>query len=315
MMKCLVTGVAGFIGSHLAEKLIEQAHHVLGVDCFTDYYAKEIKQQNIDNLLKSRNFTFVHQDILDLDLADILEGADVIFHLAAQAGVRTSWGQNFEIYAKNNILATQCLLEAVKERNIKKFVFASSSSVYGDTDDLPMKETSLPKPISPYGVSKLAAEHLCRLYWKNFNVPAISLRYFSVFGSRQRPDMAFHKFIKAILAGEEIVIYGDGKQTRDFTYISDIVEANILAMRSNVVGETFNIGGGARVQLSSVIQILEDILNTKARVKFDVVQKGDVKHTFADISKAEEMLGYEPKVALTEGLRQQVKWMEWFLQR
>lgn len=311
--KCLVTGVAGFIGSHVAERLVGEGYAVTGVDCFTDYYPEDVKRQNVKNLLQSADFRFIQQDIIDLDLPEELRDVAFVLHFAAQAGVRSSWGQSFESYVRNNILATQRLLEACKANTPQKFVFASSSSVYGDTDDLPMKETSVPRPISPYGVSKLAAEHLCYLYWKSFNVPVGSLRYFTVYGPRQRPDMAFHKFIKAMLKQESLVVYGNGRQTRDFTYISDVVEATLLAMKSNTVGEVYNIGGGAGTELNSVIGLLEEIIGQKASITFEEPQKGDVRHTIADIGKARQMLGYDPRTPLFEGLAEQVRWMRAWL--
>ena len=222
-MKALVTGCVGFIGSHLVDKLLEHGYEVIGIDCFTDYYAREIKEANVSNALKNKNSKFIEEDILNMDK---FPEVDYVFHLAAQAGVRASWGKSFEIYTRNNIEATQKLLEFYKDREIKKFVYASSSSVYGDAE-LPMREDSLLKPVSPYGVTKLAGENLCYLYWKNYNVPTVSVRYFTVYGPRQRPDMAMHKFVKAFLNNEEITVFGDGPQTRDFTFVEDAIETNM----------------------------------------------------------------------------------------
>jgi|Deesub1362B_J571_1020462.scaffolds.fasta_scaffold01834_3 UDP-glucose 4-epimerase len=309
-MKSIVTGCAGFIGSHLAERLLKEGHEVVGIDNFSDYYPKEIKEKNIENLLEAEGFQLIEEDINNLNLKEIVEGADYVFHQAAQAGVRASWGENFKIYTDSNILATQALLEAVKDANIKKFVYASSSSVYGDVDSLPMRETDNPRPVSPYGVSKLAGEHLCYLYWKNFGVPTVSLRYFTVYGERQRPDMAFHRFIKAILTQDEIVVYGDGRQTRDFTYVRDIVEANILAVKYAKSGEVFNIGGGNRISINEVIRILEELTGLKAKVKYIEKQKGDVRDTYADISKAKKELGYNPRVDIKEGLKREIEWIK-----
>jgi UDP-glucose 4-epimerase len=237
-----------------------------------------------------------------------LESVDTIFHEAAQAGVRASWGTSFAIYTQNNVLATQRLLEAAKGSRIQKFIYASSSSVYGDTPDLPMREDSRPRPISPYGVTKLAGEHLCGLYHLNFGLPTISLRYFTVYGPRQRPDMAFHKFIRAILSGQPIAVYGDGQQTRDFTFISDAVEANILAMACPDDGEVFNIGGGSQVTVNRVIELLEKVTGQQAMVEHQAAQPGDVRHTLADTSTARERLGFAPRVGLEEGLQAQVEW-------
>jgi UDP-glucose 4-epimerase len=309
-MRHLVTGVAGFIGSHLAERLLSLGDTVIGVDSFTDFYPRHLKEENIKGLVKSDRFTLVEGDLLEIDLDSLTREIDYIFHQAAQAGVRESWGKNFQIYTTSNLLSTQRLLEAVKSNNLKGFIFASSSSVYGDTKTLPLKEEDLPIPISPYGVTKLAAEGLCHLYYKNFGVPVISLRYFTVYGPRQRPDMAFHRFISASLSDEEALIYGDGKQTRDFTYISDVVEANILAMESGRVGEIFNIGGGTQISLNEAIEILEGIIGKGIKRRYVERQRGDVRDTRADITRARERLGYRPKVELREGLEEEVRWLK-----
>jgi nucleoside-diphosphate-sugar epimerase len=261
-------------------------------------------------LLNENNFAFQEKDLCVTDLYQLLSEIEVVFHQAAQAGVRTSWGNNFEVYLRNNIEATQKLLEACKEKPLKKLIFASSSSVYGDNQDFPMREESYPQPISPYGVSKSASEELCYLYFKSYGVPVISLRYFTVYGPRQRPDMAFHKFIKALLTGEEIAVYGDGKQTRDFTYISDIVDANISAMESDFAGMVFNIGGGSRISLSEAIGLLEQITGKKANLKYNQKSRGDMKDTAADISRAQKHLNYKPKFILKEGLKKEVEWVQ-----
>jgi UDP-glucose 4-epimerase len=308
--KILVTGCAGFIGSHLSERLCEEGALVIGVDRFSDYYSRNFKEKNLENLQQIENFKLIEADLLDLDLEKIVSDVDYIFHEAAQAGVRASWGAQFEVYLRDNILATQKLLEACKSTSrLKKFVFASSSSVYGDTPELPMHEDSILKPVSPYGSSKLAAENLCYLYWKNFGVPTVSLRYFTVYGPRQRPDMAFHRFIKAMLIGDKIEIYGDGKQTRDFTYVSDAVNATISAVNAPP-GEVFNIGGGSRVALIEIIRLLEEIIGKKPNVVFSSEQKGDVKHTFAQTEKAKRLLGFKPSFSLKDGLEEEVKWLK-----
>ena len=309
MMRSLVTGVAGFIGSHLAERLIKEGHKVVGVDCFTDYYARSIKEENIKGLLNEPHFTFFEVNLLEANLRELLIGVDYIFHQAAQAGVRSSWGVEFEVYTSHNVVATQRLLEVCKGVGIKRFIYASSSSVYGDSEELPLREQSPLKPVSPYGVTKLAGEYLCYSYFKNFRIPVISLRYFTVYGPRQRPDMAFHKFIKAILHGENIEIYGDGEQTRDFTFISDAIEGNILAMRSDAVGEVFNIGGGSRVSVNEVLDSMQKIAGKSARIVYRDVQKGDVRHTLADTSKTKKYLGYVPRVDLITGLTKEWKWL------
>ena len=310
-MKSLVTGAAGFIGSTLTEKLLKKGHEVIGVDCFIDYYDRSLKENNMSSFIDHDNFTLIEKNINDIDLKELLKNMDYIFHQAAQAGVRSSWGEDFEIYSHNNIIGTQKLLEAAKESNIKKFIYASSSSVYGDTNNLPMQETNRLQPVSPYGVSKLAEENLCYLYYKNFNVPTLSLRYFTVFGERQRPDMAFHIFIKAILQNEKITIFGDGKQSRNFTHVKDIVKANILAAESDVEGEIFNIGGdGKRVVLNDAIDLMEEIIGKKANREYQKVVKGDVKHTSADTTKAKKILDYEPEVEFEEGLAREVEFLK-----
>jgi UDP-glucose 4-epimerase len=309
-MVSVVTGVAGFIGSHLAERLINEGHEVVGIDCFTDYYSRALKEANVAKLLTLPGFTFIEGNLLTYELPQLLNGANYIFHQAAQAGVRSSWGVEFEIYTNLNVLATQRLLEACKGLSIERFVYASSSSVYGDSEELPIGEEAALRPVSPYGVTKLAGENLCASYWKNYDIPIISLRYFTVYGPRQRPDMAFYKFMQALAKETEIQIYGDGTQTRDFTYISDAVEGNLLAMKNNVLGEVFNIGGGSRVMLKDVLQTLETITSREPKTVCREVQKGDVRHTFADTSKARDILGYHPQTDLKTGLLNQWEWFQ-----
>ena len=309
-MRSLVTGVAGFIGSHLAERLIKEGHEVVGIDCFTDYYPRPMKERNLERLLQVSGFTFLEDNLLKVNMSNLLAGVDYIFHQAAQAGVRSSWGADFDIYTSNNILATQKLLEACKRLDIKRFIYASSSSVYGDSEELPLREKSLLKPVSPYGVTKLAGEQLCYSYWKNHQIPVISLRYFTVYGPRQRPDMAFHRFVRAVLDDGGIEIYGNGEQTRDFTFISDAVTGNMLAMKSHAVGEIFNIGGGSRVSVNEVLDIVQNIAGKTAKIGYRDVQKGDVKHTLADTSRAKKNLGYMPEVDLKTGLKEEWKWLK-----
>lgn len=309
-MKVLVTGAAGFIGSRLCEYLVEKGLRVLGIDNFMDYYPRSIKESNLAGVRKHENFEFIEASLLEVDLVNLQDGVDAVFHQSAQAGVRASWEKNFKIYADNNILATQMLLEACKVRPVKKFVYASSSSIYGDTTDLPMRESSVPCPVSPYGVSKLAAEHLCYLYYKNFGVPTVSLRYFTVYGPRQRPDMAFHRFFRWALGGKALKVYGDGEQSRDFTHVDDIVEANWLAFEKASPGEVFNVGGGSRVSLNEAIDAIKEIVGRELEVHYQAVQKGDVRHTLADTTKAQEVLGYSPKVSFHEGLRSEYEWIK-----
>lgn len=308
-MNIIVTGAAGFIGSHLCRRLLDDGCAVTGIDCYTDYYPRWIKDKNVAPLLRAKRFKLLSRDLNTLPLKKTLDGADAVFHLAAQAGVRASWGAHFSEYIKNNIQVTQKLLEAAKDLPLKKLVFASSSSVYGLTPDLPMSESSSLLPLSPYGVTKLAAEKLCFLYFKNFGVPAVSLRFFTVYGPGQRPDMAFHKFFRAIRDGREITVYGDGRQTRDFTYVDDIVEANVSALHRGRVGHVYNIGGGHREILDSLFPLFERICGRPVRLRKEARQKGDVLHTFAKINKARKDLAFRPRMSLEEGLRREWEWI------
>ena len=309
-MRCLVTGAAGFIGSHLSERLIELGHDVVGVDCFLDYYPRAVKERNLRALVERPTFRLHDVDASKADLAPLLAGVDWVFHQSAQAGVRASWGRDFEIYAIHNVLATQRLLEAAREASVRRFVYASSSSIYGDTSDLPMREESLPRPISPYGVTKLAAEHLCWLYFKSYGLPTVSLRYFTVYGPRQRPDMAFHRFLKGALRDEEITLFDDGSQTRDFTFVADVVSANLLAAERGEGGEVFNIGGGSEASINHVLDTIAAISGRALRVRREARQRGDVRHTAADGSRARNRLGFVPATSLEDGLRQEWQWIK-----
>ena len=302
-MKSLVTGCAGFIGSHLAEKLLQEGHDVIGIDCFTDYYPRAVKERNIQNLIKQNGFTFIEKNIINFtEYPEV----DYVFHQAAQAGVRASWGQKFDIYTINNILATQKILEYYKDRKLTKFVFASSSSIYGNVDQLPIHEDTQKKPYSPYGVTKLAAENLCLLYHMNYNTPVISLRYFTVYGPRQRPDMGINKFVHAALNEDVIEVYGDGTQTRDFTFISDIVQANLLAADTDIIGEVFNIGGGSRISVNNLLNLIENAVGKEVHINHIEKQKGDVNHTYADVAKAQKLIGYKPIVTIDEGIEKYI---------
>jgi nucleoside-diphosphate-sugar epimerase len=307
----LVTGAAGFIGSHLCERLLREGHHVIGVDAFTAYYPRAVKETNLAGLRGHPEFRFVEMDLARADLGPVVAQADFIFHQAGQPGVRASWGTEFDLYLDHNIRATQQLLETVKgSARLRRLVFASSSSVYGQTEDLPLREESLPRPYSPYGVTKLAAEHLCGLYHANYGVPTVALRYFTVYGPRQRPDMGFHKFIQAALEDRPILVYGDGEQTRDFTYVADAVEANWLALGPRAVGQVFNIGGGSQSSVNQVLAALEEILGRRIHRERRPPQPGDVRHTWADTTRARDILGFTPRVSLREGLARQVEWLE-----
>ncbi|MBI4553390.1 MAG: NAD-dependent epimerase/dehydratase family protein [Candidatus Latescibacteria bacterium] len=305
-MSYLVTGVAGFIGFHIAERFLSQGQPVTGIDCFLDSYPRPIKEDRVQRLREYSLFRFVEQSLIEANLEALLDGISAVFHEAGQAGVRPSWGTNFHIYVENNILATQRLLEAVTHARVRRFLYASSSSVYGNAPELPIRETSPTQPISPYGVTKLAAEHLCSLYWKNLGLPVVSLRYFTVFGPRPRPDMAITIFAKAILAGEEMVVFGDGEQSRGFTYVDDVVDANVRAAERDVSGQVFNIGGGGRITVNALIHLLEEIIGKRAIVRHTESQKGDALHTEADTSRAYQALGYQPATDMREGLAKTV---------
>ena len=312
MTNTIVTGVGGFIGSHLAETLLNQGDKVIGIDEFNDYYNPTLKRQNISQFQNHPGFQLIENNIQSLNWSELLVDVDVVYHQAAQAGVRPSWGKGFRDYTERNINATQIILEAaIDAPNLKRLVYASTSSIYGDAETFPTPETVCPQPVSPYGITKLAAERLGKLYHQNFGVPCVYLRYFTVYGPRQRPDMAFHKFFKWILQDQPISIYGDGQQTRDFTFISDAVAANLLAaIVPLAVGEVFNIGGGSRVVLAEVINIMEGIVGRPIKKNFVEKARGDARHTSADVSKARKILGYQPQVSLTEGLRQEWEWMK-----
>lgn len=283
---------------------MRDGHSVVGVDCFTDYYPVRLKRSNISALQGEEGFRLVDADLATSSLAKLVAGVDGVFHLAAQPGVRASWGKTFSHYVRNNIVATQRLLEALKE-SPSKLVYASSSSVYGDAERLPTSESAMPEPVSPYGSTKLAGEHLCHVYHRNFGLPAVTLRYFTVYGPRQRPDMAFNRFISKIAEGEEVEVYGDGEQKRDFTFVGDIVEGTILALRAKP-GTTYNVGAGNTVVLNEVISTMESIIGKKARIRRLRTAKGDVRNTSADITSISRDLGYRPKTTIREGLELQI---------
>ncbi|MSO56145.1 MAG: NAD-dependent epimerase/dehydratase family protein [Acidobacteria bacterium] len=308
-MNALVTGAAGFIGSHLSAALLDSGAQVTGIDCFTDYYPRPFKEANLATLTGRPRFRFVEAALQDAELGPLLAGATHVFHLAAQAGVRKSWGRDFDVYTKNNVEATQRLLEAVAGTPIERLVYASSSSVYGDDVPMPMKEDASLQPLSPYGVSKLAAEHLAHLYWANHGVPSVSLRYFTVYGPRQRPDMAFRRFFTAVQEGTPITVYGDGEQTRDYTFVADIVAATLAAGTQGIPGSVYNIGGGSRVTLNRVLELISQVTGRQLAIEREPAQKGDMRHTYADTSRARRDLGFVPRVSLEEGLSQEYRWI------
>ena len=306
----IVTGAAGFIGSHLCERLLDRGDDVIGLDCFTDYYARPLKERNLTALKGREGFRFVEADLADANLLPLLEGRTIVYHLAAQAGVRASWGTEFDAYIRHNIQATQRLLEALKERSDVRLVFASSSSVYGKTKVLPTPEDSKLTPNSPYGATKVTGEDLCQLYRENWGLDYAALRYFTVYGPRQRPDMGFHKFLRAILEERPLDVYGDGSQSRDCTYVGDIVEATIQAGDNRTPSQVFNVGGGTRRSLQDILGIMEDILGKKAQIRYTEKERGDVPHTHADISKSRDEFGYNPRTPVEEGLRAEALWMK-----
>jgi nucleoside-diphosphate-sugar epimerase len=304
-MRAVVTGAAGFIGSHLSAHLLDHGDRVVGVDCLTDYYDPCLKVANLATVLGRDGFTHHRLDLTTAPLGDLFEQADVVYHLAGQPGVRASWGDDFAPYVSRNVMATQRVLETAREAAVRKVVYASSSSVYGNADSYPMSEDQCPQPVSPYGVSKLAGEHLCEVYRRTSGVPTVSLRLFTVYGPRQRPDMAFARLVEASLRGSPFRLYGSGEQSRDFTFVEDVVMAMRQAALTPWAGVA-NVGGGSRTTMNEVI----DLIGQLAR-PIDVVrvptQRGDVKHTAADISTAQLRLGYSPRVCLAEGLRRMVE--------
>ena len=307
-MRSIVTGVAGFIGSHLAERLLLLGHEVTGIDCFSGYYDIKAKEKNIENLLKKNKFNLIKENIFNADLDKLIGGADYVFHEAAQPGIAASW-ENTDEYIRNNIFSTLKMLDASKKANVRKFILASSSSVYGQLSIYPFRESFPVRPISPYAMTKLMAEELCNMYHQEDKLPTVVLRYFTVYGPRQRPDMAIYKLIKAALKGGEFVLFGGGIQERDFTYISDVVMATIRAGDSGKPGETYNIGSGASVSMLELIRIIETFTGKNINIKHQADPKGDMRKTLADIAKAQKELGYAPQINIKEGIAKQIEWM------
>lgn len=313
----LVTGAAGFIGSHLCDALVARGERVVGLDDFNPYYEPALKRRNIAHLSGQPGFTLIDRDINSLgndEIDALIAKSGAVYHLAAQVGVRASW-DDFNSYVIRNITLTHRLLEAARRTisaggKLHRFVLASTSSIYGDAEDLPTAEAALALPVSPYGVTKLAAEQLALLYAVNFGVPVTALRLFSVYGPRQRPDMGFNIFFDSVLKAAPIEIFGDGRQTRDFTYVSDVIAAMLAAATADgVIGEVINVGGGHRVSLIEVLDEIERVVGHPVDRKFTSPMKGDARHTAAEISKARALLSYAPAVSLSEGLRAEWEWI------
>lgn len=309
-MKFVVTGAAGFIGSHLCDRLLEAGHEVVGIDGYVPFYPRPVKEINLARARDSKRFT-LHETLLETaeNLESLLKGASAIYHLAAQAGVRASWGDDFAGYVDHNVLGTQRLLEATVRSRVPRLVYASSSSVYGDVTELPLRESMALAPVSPYGVTKLAAEHLVHLYGKADGLSVTSLRFFTVYGPRQRPDMAFHRFLKAVRDSQPITLYGDGEQTRDFTYVSDLIDVLQSAPDQGGAGLVYNVGGGQRVSILKVLEDIATVTGREVRIDRQARQKGDMRDTLADTALAARDLGFAPKTPLCAGLKAEWEWI------
>lgn len=306
-MRCLVTGAAGFIGSHLSERLLAEGHEVVGVDAFIPYYPRHYKEDNLRSLRETSGFTFHELDLRTADLGGLVADVDAVIHLAAMPGLVRSWS-DFNLYMTCNLEATHNLLEAARSANVRHFIQGSTSSVYGA---LATGDESLPlAPVSPYGVTKLSAEHLCQAYARNFGLPLTILRFFSVYGPRQRPDMAYHIFIRALLRGEAITIYGDGEQSRSNTYVADCAQGVVLALQQpeRSIGETFNLGGGEVVTVNQVVALLAELTGEEPRIERGEARTGDQRSTAADIGKMRRLLGYAPTTSVRDGLAAQLAW-------
>lgn len=309
-MKVVVTGASGFIGSHLCDRLLEAGHEVVGIDGYVPFYPRALKEKNIASALASNRFRLEETLIEEAaGLESILEGASAIYHLAAQAGVRASWGEDFAGYVEHNVLGTQRLLEAAVSASVPRLVYASSSSVYGDVKELPLRESMALAPVSPYGVTKLAAEHLVHLYGKADGLSVTSLRFFTVYGPRQRPDMAFHRFLKAVRDGQPITLFGDGEQTRDFTFIADLIDVLQSALVQGKPGCVYNVGGGQRISVLKVLEAIASVTGREVRIERMAGQKGDMRDTLADTTLAARDLGFVPKTPLVTGLKAEWEWI------
>jgi UDP-glucose 4-epimerase len=298
----MVTGCAGFLGSHLCEALLAHGHTVTGIDCFTDYYPRALKEANLARLRTAPGFRLVKADIARVPLAPLLGNVDVVFHLAAQAGVRNSFGGGLGAYLHHNVLGTQRLLEAVANRELSAFVYASSSSVYGDQDVYPVREDAALRPVSPYGATKVITEQLAGAFWRSHGVPVVGMRYFTVYGPRQRPDMAFSRFLTRAVSGHPLQVLGDGRQVREFTFVDDVVAATIAAADDGERGSVYNIGGGRPVSVLEAISLLQELLDRPLEVEHLEANRGDPRRTEANVSRAVRDLGYKPTTPLPDGL-------------
>ncbi len=303
----LITGAAGFIGSHLAERCLGLGWRVTAIDALTDYYDPSVKRRNIADATNNPRYAFIEADLLDLSLDPILADVDAVFHLAAQPGVRASWAE-FDRYTRANVDATQRLLHAARQTSLERFVIASSSSIYGDAEAFPTTESVLPRPVSPYGVTKVTTEHLAQVYFRNYRVPTVCLRYFTVYGPRQRPDMAFHRLISAALDGRPFEVFGDGEQTLDFTFVADAVSGTVAASLEGVPGTSYNIGGGSTRSMNSVFDTLSNLLGEPIELSYVDRQIGDARDTASDIKLARRELGFSPAFSFSEGLHAQLEW-------
>jgi nucleoside-diphosphate-sugar epimerase len=303
----VVTGCAGFIGSQLTEALLAAGDSVLGVDAFTDYYPRELKERNLEGARSQPAFRFVEADLAQADLTSVFADVDGVFHLAAQPGVRASWGEDFAVYARNNVIATQRVFDAAASGRVR-VVWASSSSVYGEAEGYPTSEDARPRPVSPYGVTKLTCEHLADAYAINYGLDAVGLRYFTVYGPRQRPDMAFARLVEAALTDRPFPLFGTGEQSRDVTYVEDAVDATIAAMARGLSGETYNVGGGNETTLRAVIELCEELSGRPVRLDEKPRPPGDVARTAADIGRARTVLGWSPRTGVAEGVEAQLVW-------
>jgi UDP-glucuronate 4-epimerase len=308
-MHALVTGCAGFIGSHLSEALLARGDRVTGVDCLTSYYDIATKRANVEILNEHHRFTFSDADLRTAGLEGIVSGVDTIFHLAGQAGVRLSWSSGFDEYLSHNVLGTQRVLESAVSSGVSRLVFASSSSVYGQAATYPTTERDLPRPFSPYGVTKLAAEHMCVLYAMNHGLSTVALRYFTVYGPRQRPDMAMHRLFEAALAGTPFPLYGDGSARRDFSYVGDIVRANLAAADADLApGTVMNAAGGGEVSMRELIDMASDAIGVPIRIDRQPGQNGDVDRTGGSNDLARKLMDWAPRTTLADGLAAQAAW-------